>query len=69
MVKKILRILKEVDKDGSGSTEFDEFVEFFRKAEPGATAHPEGDLAVAVETVDAQGRSHFATWEAMDLPI
>lgn len=33
MVKKILRILKEVDKDGSGSTEFDEFVEFFRKAE------------------------------------
>ncbi|CAJ1419356.1 unnamed protein product [Effrenium voratum] len=33
MVKKILSILKEVDKDKSGSTEWDEFLEFFRKAE------------------------------------
>ena len=32
-MKKILSLLKEVDKDSSGSTEFDEFVEFFRKAE------------------------------------
>ncbi|CAK8987871.1 unnamed protein product [Durusdinium trenchii] len=33
IVKKILGILKEVDKDSSGSTEWDEFLEFFRKAE------------------------------------
>ncbi|CAE7197985.1 hypothetical protein AK812_SmicGene36105 [Symbiodinium microadriaticum] len=33
LVQKILKILKEADKDNSGSTEWDEFLEFFREAE------------------------------------
>ncbi|CAE7778314.1 unnamed protein product, partial [Symbiodinium pilosum] len=33
IISKILKILKEIDKDGSGSAEWDEFLEFFRKAE------------------------------------